>query len=131
MSTRYWIQGNCLDCGFGVWGDGGIDPRNLPDEHKFTGYVLKDSVWLETGLRKSGSPRFGTLPQILCIEHAQARIGRELTLGDFMGLPMNFQSNGVIDYLFPEQNDYPREDADEAIRLSWLEIEKGESEGSL
>jgi hypothetical protein len=104
MSTRYCIEGYCKDCGFGVWGDGGIEPGNLPDEHKFTGYLLKNSLWKKTGLRRYGSPRFGVPKQILCIECAQARIGRKLTLGDFMEIPMNFQSNGVIDYLFPGQN---------------------------
>ena len=130
MITRYRIEGPCVDCGKGVWSDQGVDPRKLPEQHEFTGYVLKDEVWDETGLGKSGNYRFGLPPQILCIKHAQKRIGRKLTLSDFKWFAMNFQSNGVIDYLFPEQNDYPREDADEAIRLSWLEIEKGESEGS-
>ncbi len=127
MITRYRIEGPCLDCGNGVWSDHGVDPRKLPEQHKFTGYVLKNSVWLETGLRMSGSPRFGVPPQILCIGCAQVRIGRELTLGDFKGLAMNFQSNGGIDLLFPDQNDR-REWADEVIRLSWEAIEKGEEE---
>ena len=119
MDTRYYIQGNCLDCGCEVWGDGGIKPGKLPSDHKFSGYMLKDSVWGETGLS-----RFNRVtPQILCIECAQIRIGRELTLDDFAILAMNFQSNGVIDYLFPGQNDR-REWADEQMRLAF---EPGES----
>ena len=125
MITRYHIEGDCLRCGNGVWGDHGGDPSKIPEQHRFTGYVLKNSVWLETGLRMGGAPHLGVPRQILCIECAQVRIGRELTLGDFKTIPMNFQSNGVIDYLFPDQNDR-RDDADEAIRLSWEAIEKGE-----
>ncbi len=117
------VEAPCLDCGNGVWGDRGVDPRWLPEQHKFTGYVLKDSVWEETGLRRTGNPMFGVPPQILCIECAQVRIGRELTLDDFKVQAMNFQSNGVIDYLFPGQNDR-REWADEEIRLAF---EPGES----
>ena len=127
MITRYGSAGPCLDCGNGVWDDWGVDPRELPEQHKFTGYVLEDSVWEETGLRRAGNPMFGVPPQILCIECAQVRIGRELTLGDFKDLAMNFQSNGAIDLLFPDQNDR-RERADEEIRLSWEAIEKGEEE---
>ena len=111
---NFYTKLPCLDCGEGVWGDMGVDPEKLPEDHHLTGYLLEDYVWKETGLGICGNPRFGQKPQILCIKHAEERIGRKLIFDDFKDKPMNFISNGVIDLLFPEHNNR-RDEADKEI----------------
>lgn len=109
----------CLDCGDGVWGDSGVNPEKIPEENHLTGYLLKDHVWKETGLGRLGNSRFGQRPQILCIKHAEERIGRKLIFDDFKDTSMNFVSNGVIDLLFPEHNNQ-RDEADKEIMYIFL-----------
>lgn len=112
----------CLDCGDGVWGDSGVNPEKIPEENHLTGYILKDYVWKETGLGRLGNSRFGQRPQILCIKHAEERIGRKLIFDDFKDTSMNFVSNGVIDLLFPEHNNQ-RDEADKEIMHIFLSPE--------
>ena len=119
---NFYTKLPCLDCGEGVWGDMGVNPEKLPEDHHLTGYLLEDHVWKETGLGSWGNPRFGQRPQILCIKHAEERIGRKLIFDDFKDKPMNFVSNGVIDLLFPEHNNQ-RDEADKEIMHIFLSPE--------
>jgi hypothetical protein len=64
----------CLDCG--------IDTGRI-GEH----YMLIDETWHLTGLRKYG---------MLCIEHVEERIGRELVTSDFNDSYLNKARTGVI-----------------------------------
>jgi len=64
----------CLDCG--------IDTGRI-GEH----YMLIDETWHLTGLRKYG---------MLCIEHVEKRIGRELVTSDFNDSYLNKARTGVI-----------------------------------
>ena len=111
MSKHYSIEAECKKCGCGVWGDRGVDPRKMPKEHKFAGYMLKDDVWVKTGL----STRTGA--GYLCIECAQELIGRDITPSDFHPWPINFHSTGIIDYLFPGEGVVSPEIHDELIEL--------------
>ena len=86
-----------------------MDPGKMPGEHGFAGYLLKDDIWEKTGL---SGPR-----SVLCINCAQEKIGRDVTPSDFKHFEMNFQSNGIIDYLFPEGGDYSPEILAELIEL--------------
>ena len=106
---KYDYQGDCNVCGHGVWTDSGVDPGKIPEEHGFAGYVLKDSIWRKTGLSASDG--------VLCINCAQEEIGRDFTPSDFKPIPMNFQRDGIIDYLFPEGGDYSPEILAELIEM--------------
>tara|TARA_B100001750_G_C15125858_1_gene407347 strand:+ start:14 stop:529 length:516 start_codon:yes stop_codon:yes gene_type:complete len=109
IMRKYDYQGDCNVCGHGVWTDSGVDPGKIPEEHGFAGYVLKDSIWRKTGLSASDG--------VLCINCAQEEIGRDFTPSDFKPIPMNFQRDGIIDYLFPEGGDYSPEILAELIEL--------------
>lgn len=64
----------CLDCG--------IDTGRI-GEH----YMLVDDVWSLTGLGKYG---------MLCIEHVEQRIGRELIHSDFNDSYLNNARTGIV-----------------------------------
>jgi hypothetical protein len=64
----------CLDCG--------VDTGRI-GEH----YMLVDEVWKLTGLGKIG---------MLCVEHVEKRIGRELVESDFNSSYLNNARTGII-----------------------------------
>src|ERR1051326_3251238 len=71
----------CLDCG----GDAG-----RIGEH----YMLIDETWHLTGLRKYG---------MLCIEHVEKRIGRQLVVSDFNDSYLNNARTGIVSQRLAER----------------------------
>lgn len=71
MSRKKFL---CLDCG--------VDTGRI-GEH----YMLKDSVWALTNLGKIG---------MLCIQHVESRIKRELKPEDFNDSYLNNPRTGII-----------------------------------
>lgn len=74
MSTKSRRKFLCLDCG--------VDTGKI-GEH----YMLIDSTWDLTGLGKYG---------MLCVEHVEDRIGRELNASDFNDSYLNRARTGII-----------------------------------
>jgi hypothetical protein len=78
MSRKKFL---CLDCG--------IDTGKI-GEH----YMLIESTWVLTGLGKIG---------MLCIEHAESRIGRKLNPEDFNNSYLNNARTGIISQRLAER----------------------------